>query len=287
MFDLHQPCTNASATSNFYISEGLPKGYFVGNISYVAFSQVVEMVPSSDFNVDISTKIITTKVILDRETVANYHITIFDLFSVKTHTVYINVTDLNDNTPRFSQAVYDWKFDEGLRVQQNLKADDGDFGSNSTVGYSILSGNIGDMFMLKEFTNRKGALCAELVLAPGKDLDRETRDAYLMNISATDGGNPARVSFTLVNITVGDVNDHRPVFLNTSYSANTLENSAIQSSILRVFATDNDIGTNGDVEYIIERGSHSDPDYTFSIFRKTGIIVNNVVLDYEDKKDCT
>lgn len=285
MFDLHQHCTNASATSNFYISEGLPKGSFVGNLSQVAFSQVVEIVPSSDLNVDISTKIITTKVILDRETVTNYHITLFDLSSFKTHTVYVNVTDLNDNTPRFSQAVYDWKFDEGLPVQQNLKADDGDFGSNSTVGYSILSGNIGDMFMLIEFTDRKGALCAELVLAPGKALDRETRDAYLMNISATDGGNPARVSFTLVNITVGDVNDHKPVFLNTSYSANTLENSAIQTSILRVFATDNDIGTNGDVEYIIERGSHSDPDYTFSIFRKTGVIVNNVVLDYEDKKD--
>lgn len=55
--------------------------------------------------------------------------------------------------------------------------------------------------------------------------------------------------------------------------------------ILWVFVIDNDIGINGDVEYIIECGLYFDFDYIFSIFCKIGVIVNNVVFDYEDKKD--
>ena len=284
MLDLHRSYTNASSSTTFYISEGLPKGSFVGSLAHVNISFVISSPPASqDLAVDTSAKTITTRIVLDRETVASYDISVIDS-NDRLHTVIVNVSDSNDNIPSFGQAVYYLKFDEGVDVQQRLKAVDKDFGSNSTQKYTILTGNVGDIFVLNEFVDRTGALCANLVLAPSKKLDRETRDSYILNVSASDGGNPPQTGFTSLNITVGDVNDHRPVFVNSSYSANTVENSPTGTTILKVLATDKDIGTNGQVIYSIERGSHSDPDRIFSFEPQTGVIINNVPLDYEDKQ---
>ena len=284
VFDLHPCYSNASATT-FYISEGLPKGSFVGSLSHITFDFILSAQPRDDLNVDIVLKKITTKVVLDRETVANYHIVLLDSLTVTSHKVYVNVTDSNDNIPRFTRAVYNLKFDEGTTVKEKFKAVDKDFGFNSTQKYTILSGNDENVFMLKNFTDSTGALCADLVLTPGKELDREKRDSYVLNVSASDGGNPPRHGFTLLNVTVGDVNDHRPVFAISSYSANTTENSVVGTPILKVFATDQDIGTNGQVVYMIERGSHSDPQRIFSVDPNKGIIVNNVKLNYEEKRE--
>lgn len=282
MFDLHPHYTNASSTTIFFISEGLPKGSFVGSLSHIAFDQATN--PSA-LNVDIPAKTITTNKILDREAMAYYSVLLINAANGASHTVLVNVTDSNDNIPSFGRTVYHLKFDEGHRVQQRLKAVDRDFGSNSTEAYRILSGNIGDVFSLNPFRDSSGALCANLVLAPGKELDRETLDSYILNVSARDGGNPPLSGFTLLNITVGDVNDHRPVFVNRSYSANMVENSAVLTPILKVSATDRDIGLNGVVEYSIDRGSQSDPKFIFSVDRQSGVIVNNVELDYEDVRE--
>lgn len=157
MFDLHPCYTNASATT-FYISEGLPKGSFVGRLSHITFDREIGISPRRDLTVDISTKTITTNIILDRETVENYNIVLLSVLTAVTHTVYVNVTDSNDNIPSFTQAVYNWKFDEGSAVKEKFKAVDKDFGSNSTQRYTILSGNVGDVFSLATFIDRTGAL---------------------------------------------------------------------------------------------------------------------------------
>jgi len=240
VFDLHPSFTSAS-TATFYISEGLPKGSFVGSLTHVNFNIVTGITPQAgDLNVDSVTKIISTNVVLDRETVPNYEISLVAFAPFQRLLVLVNVTDANDNTPRFANDVYNFKLYEEGSVQQRIKALDKDFGSNSTQTYSILSGNIGSVFKLTEFVDNNGALCAELGLEQGKVLDREKRDAYILNVSASDGGNPRRTGFALLNITVLDINDHDPVFTNKSYSANITENSAIGTPILKVFATDND-----------------------------------------------
>lgn len=285
VFDLHPCFISASTVATFYISEGLPKGSFVGSLSHINYNIFSGITPQADLDVHQVTKIITTNVVLDRETVPNYVITLLDTKKAIFYTVLVNVTDANDNIPKFSQDVYYLKLYEEGSVQRRIKATDNDFGSNSTQKYTILSGNIGSVFKLTEFLDNNGVLCADLGLVQGKVLDREKRDAYLLNVSASDGGAPPKTGFTLLNITVLDVNDHSPIFTNKSYSANIDENSRIGTSILKVLATDNDIGMNGEVLYSIERGSHSDPNRIFSIHEKTGIIVNNALLDYEQKRD--
>ena len=67
--------------------------------------------------------------------------------------------------------------------------------------YSILEGNYGDAF------------CVDVngFLRVVKELDRESRGHYILSISVNDGQN-SEVSD--VNITVNDINDHRPQFSN-------------------------------------------------------------------------
>lgn len=289
VFDRHPRCSNASTvvTTTYYISEGLPSGSFVGSVSHLTFDTVVFVMAgstlSTDLRVDTVQNIITTDAVLDREKVPIYTITLIDSSTAAVSTVSVNVTDLNDNSPSFFRAVYNLEFTEGRIVLQSLKATDRDFGSNSTQQYSILSGNIGGVFRLNLFTDRYGATCANLVLAPGKELDRETRDSYMLNISASDGGNPPRRGFTLLNITVGDANDNRPIFTNRSYSINVRENSPVGTSIGKVFASDEDIGAFAQVVYSIV--SRSNPNSVFNIDPNTGVLYNIRWLDYESVRE--
>ena len=281
--DHHSVYTTASLTFNFNISEGLPVGTFVGSLPLLSFIVVLD---DPHFNVDTRTKNITTLEILDREDRHKYQLDLVHLTSSSVSiTVNIYVTDVNDNPPKFQQSVFYFEVYEGSAVEMTLKAPDQDNGQNSTHGYSILSGNTGNVFKLEHFNDSSGNLCAKIVLTPGKHLDRELQNSYSLNISATDGGNPPRSGFTFLNISVLDVNDNSPKFNPSTYSANVTENSKVGTSILNVTATDIDIGTNGQIVYVIERGSHSDPSGVFSIHSDTGIIENNVELDYEDKRE--
>ena len=54
-------------------------------------------------------------------------------------------------------------------------------------------------------------------------IDFETRDNYILNVTVMDRGFPPLYDSTLVTIYVEDVNDNRPSFNATSYSAVILE----------------------------------------------------------------
>lgn len=74
---------------------------------------------------------------------------------------------------------------------------------------------------------------------------------YLLNVSAADGRGLANL--IVVNITVLDVNDHKPTFVKPEYSFTILEgNYKEQRSRLGVLrAVDDDRGKNGAVDYAI------------------------------------
>ena len=282
MFDLHR-CYGSASTPTFYISEGLPNGSFVGSLASYDYDQVLQIDPvkyKGDLIVD-SAKNISTAVVLDREKNSGYVITLLKLHPFGLQDVVINVTDVNDNIPTFPVSVYNFKIHEGSSVQERIRAIDDDFGPYSVQKYSIVSGNTDNTFKLTEFWDIRRRLCANLVLQQGKQLDRETRDLYSLNVSATDGGTPPKTGYTLVNVTVLDINDHSPVFKPKYYTANITENSKQATSIVKVYATDNDIGSFGKVLYAVEHRSDSDPNFLFSAVTATGLIINNAVLDRE------
>lgn len=101
----------------------------------------------------------------------------------------------------------------------------------------------------------------------------------------SDGGNFWLIGFVLFNIIVLDINDNNFVFVNKFYLVNIIENLVIGILILKVFVIDNDIGMNGEVLYFIECGLYLDFNFVFSIYEKIGVVVNNILLDYEKKYD--
>ncbi|XP_030643540.1 protocadherin Fat 1a isoform X2 [Chanos chanos] len=161
-------------------------------------------------------------------------------------TVNINLTDVNDNSPLFSQEVYAGVVSEDAELGKTVLtviADDADGPANSQVRYSIVDGNQGTPFTIDPVRG-------EIKVA--RQLDREKSSGYTLAVLASDGGSPVRSSSAVVNIDVSDVNDNPPVFSQTNYSIIIQENRPVGTSILQLTVTDRD-------------ASHNGPPFTFSI----------------------
>ncbi|XP_027246969.1 protocadherin Fat 1 isoform X3 [Cricetulus griseus] len=154
-------------------------------------------------------------------------------------TVNINVSDINDNTPVFSQDTYTTVVGEDAALEQSvitIMADDADGPSNSHIRYSIIEGNQGSPFTIDPIRGE---------VKVTKPLDRETISGYTLTVQAADNGNPPRVNTTTVNIDVSDVNDNAPLFSRDNYSVIIQENKPVGFSVLKLVVTDKDSSHNG------------------------------------------
>lgn len=85
-------------------------------------------------------------------------------------------------------------------------------------------------------------------------LDFETTKSYLLKVTATDKGTPAKYSVVDVKIYVTDVNDNDPIFEPIMYAATFSESVAVGTEVTKVKATDADSGQNGEIMYEIISG---------------------------------
>ena len=116
------------------------------------------------------------------------------------------------------------------------------------------------------------------VVTVSRALDRETRDAYLLTITASDEGNPQKSSSVKLSITVLDVNDNAPQFNSSSLQGGIKENLPGGSFVMRVIATDADIGTNAQLVYNLTTKEYTD---VFALNSLTGEITTKKSLDRE------
>lgn len=79
-------------------------------------------------------------------------------------------------------------------------------------------------------------------MSVSKSLDREKIHHYELNITASDHGRPPRSSFQVLHIYVEDVNDNPPHFKQHLYRANVSEAAPKGTFVLKVEATDMDLG---------------------------------------------
>ncbi|XP_051157574.1 fat-like cadherin-related tumor suppressor homolog [Leptopilina boulardi] len=128
------------------------------------------------------------------------------------------------------------------------------------VLYSIL--NPTDMFVIG---STSGA-----IKTTGKRFDREILDNYELIIEAKsqmDKKKP-RVAHAIVNVTILDINDNCPMFVNLPYYAVVSVDAQKGDVITKVHAVDMDSGDNGEVRYELKKG-HGE---LFKVCRKTGEI---------------
>ncbi|XP_075959874.1 protocadherin alpha-8-like [Anarhichas minor] len=195
---------------------------------------------------------VVTKGILDREEVSHYEITIKatdcgepPLYTVKT--LSIQISDVNDNRPHFSQNPLEFYLIEnnvaGASVF-SLSATDYDVNDNAAISYHIARKNYLTSFLNVNSDN--GHISAL------KSFDFETLKTFQFQVVATDSGTPSLSSNVTVNVFILDQNDNAPVILypvSSNGSAEGVEeiprNVNAGHLVTKVRAYDADIGYNG------------------------------------------
>ncbi|KAG7305903.1 hypothetical protein JYU34_008455 [Plutella xylostella] len=187
--------------------------------------------------------------------------------------VTINVLDVNDNPPSFKQgSCYPLSVPENndLGVIHTVTATDNDIGANALITYSIISGNNGNRFYIDPSSGQLSA----------RTLDRETQSKYYLTITAYDHGNPIALQKSCnLTVIVEDQNDNDPVFDTGHYSAMIPEDAAIDTSVIKVRATDADLGFNKRIVYSLANESQG----LFRIDNKSGIIFTTGNFDREKR----
>ena len=232
---------------------------------------------SSLFTIDSSTGDITLVNSLDYETSTEHMIMVTasnpDGVRSAEHTIIIRVLDENDNSPEFTMNRYIASVDEHLSPGTSVltvEANDADSGAFGEVSYSIMSGNIGTAFAINDTTG---------LITINADIDREIINAYTLTIVASNPGMLSRLSTARVEITIIDVNDNRPLFMQPRYALSIREDAPL-STILTVIVTDADEPGNPNSQFDIIISSGNDNDL-FTISSPNGVLTLSSSLDFE------
>lgn len=202
----------------------------------------------------------------DRESITNFTITVEatdtgyeDFRKTNSQVFTVNVQDANDNSPVFTNLPYTNRVAEDRTdgyIFFQVSATDSDIGINAELEFSLdddFNGTFG-------INSSSGELSIEGVL------HKATQDQYLLNILVTDGGDPSLNDTTTLNVTIDEVNDNSPYFIEPSEARTITLPEDVETGyvLLNVSASDDDTGLAGEVElsinpvdspFIIENGS--------------------------------
>lgn len=219
-----------------------------GNNQEVFFHLVEERGKSSDyFTIDRNTGVITTAQTLDHEEIQQRELRVRVVDGgvpalSSDVTVTIDVTDLNDNAPAFSELTYKSTVSElaprGHFITQ-VQASDTDSSDSNNLEFSIISGNEEQNFSIDKHT---GAIVISNHRRP------HMQPLYKLNVSVSDG---VFRNSALVIVTVIGANFHNPTFSQLEYVVELIENSPVGTLVAEAKATDDDEGIYGQINYQI------------------------------------
>lgn len=96
---------------------------------------------------------------------------------------------------------------------------------NEHLAFTVL--NLKGLFEIKSTSG--------VIQTTGKPFDREARSNYVLVVEVRDERVPVRIAHCLVNVTIADVNDCVPVFLNQPYFVVVPVDTEIGKVIKKVF----------------------------------------------------
>uniref|UniRef100_A0A672SBP5 Protocadherin 2 alpha b 5 n=1 Tax=Sinocyclocheilus grahami TaxID=75366 RepID=A0A672SBP5_SINGR len=199
---------------------------------------------------------------------------------LKLYQIEINIVDVNDNAPTFSEKT------QYLDIAENTSpgvkfplsyASDADVGKNTVNTYK-LSQN--EYFSLAVHKGGEQSVSAELVLQ--KALDREKQAVIQLTLTAADGGYPPRSGTSQILIRVLDNNDNAPEFSRPLYKASLVENLPIGTTLIILNATDKDEDINSEIVYSLRKTDQDHIlDFYFFYYEETAAI--EIRVQAEDK----
>ncbi|XP_076768882.1 protocadherin beta-14 isoform X2 [Arvicanthis niloticus] len=232
---------------------------------------------------------LVTERALDRESRAEYNITIMvaDLGTPRLttqHTITVQVSDVNDNAPAFTQISYTMFVRENNSPALHIgtiSATDSDSGSNALITYSLLPPHDPQLALdsLISINADNGQLFAL------RALDYEVLQAFEFHVGATDQGSPALSSQALVRVVVLDNNDNAPFVLyplqNASAPCTELLPRAAEPGYLvtKVVAVDRDSGQNAWLSFQLLKATEPG---LFSVWAHNGEVRTTRLLSERD-----
>ncbi|KAK4814057.1 hypothetical protein QYF61_006564 [Mycteria americana] len=235
------------------------------------------------FSVDPHTGNVTLRNSLDRELLARLTIIVkvFDQMNeAVSRKLTIIVEDRNDNAPVFQHLPYEASIPENMTLNSTIYtvfANDSDTGNASKVSYSIEE-------VIPDSTKNRWLF---YILPNGNvvlngSLDYAKNTFYQLKILAKDGGGilhnmlTFQQSSTYLSLTIRDLPNLDPRFLNEPYSSSVPENCTLGTTVLTVTAVDRDTRVNDEIFYSITNAS-----VPFAINATTGTITVSGPLDRE------
>lgn len=197
---------------------------------------------------------------LDREIKSSYHYLIiaYDGGEPISYTgqleVYLTITDINDNNPKFKQDVYIFSVNENVVVGTQIgriEAFDLDEGLNGQIKYSLVSGinggggvnnglnainvinndSIQDDLKYFDLNESNGVLTLK------HELDYEIEQYYSLTVEAKDCGVGSLPAYAQIEIFVLDANDNAPE-ISVSFLNNLFKNNTKNSTQLNVYISE-------------------------------------------------
>lgn len=228
---------------------------------------------------------------LDREVVSKYEIVLIVTDRgvpplSDNETITLEILDVNDNAPTFSESVFT------IHVMENnppgalltsLSAFDPDLNENQYLVYFIMEKEIVNMSMSMLFSinPENGDLYAM------KTFDYERERDFLFHIEARDSGIPPLSSNTTVHIIILDQNDNTPVIVSPWRAQGSLVEEVIPRStekghmVAKVVAVDADSEQNARVTYQLLQISDAS---LFSLDQYNGEIRTTRMFSYRDPR---
>ncbi|NXS50816.1 CDHR2 protein, partial [Balaeniceps rex] len=235
------------------------------------------------FSVDAQTGNVMLRNSLDRELVARFTVIVRVSDGINeaiSRKLTIIVEDRNDNAPVFQHLPYEKLIPENTKLGSiiyTVFANDSDTGNASKVSYSIeevIPDSAKNQWLFYILPN------GNVVLNGSLDYAKNT--FYQLKILAKDGGGMLhntltfQQSSTYLSLTIIDLPNLGPRFLNEPYSSSVPENCALGTTVLTVTAMDRDTGVNDEISYSITNAS-----VPFAIGATTGTITVSGPLDRE------
>ncbi|XP_063784658.1 protocadherin gamma-C5-like isoform X27 [Pseudophryne corroboree] len=158
--------------------------------------------------------------------------------------VQVEIEDVNDNSPEITFTTVINKIPENAplgTVVGYINVRDKDSGKNGEIQLDM-SPNM--PFKIRANKNRYS-------LVTDGNLDREKISQYIIELTASDLGSPPLYSKITVILSVSDINDNAPTFIQSNYNAFIKENSDPGTLLCTVSAIDLDEGDNSDLVYSI------------------------------------
>lgn len=257
---------------------------FNGEVSY-SFSLQTLASFGHLFGINNNTGDIYIKEALDHESSPFYRLTVvaqdrgFDSVPVSV-TVNVFVLDVNDNAPEVT-------IDTLSTVPGVAEISENSGPGTFVARVTIIDRDSGDMgrFACKlndSHFEMTPTFDAEYQLVTAMStVDRESRSEYYLTLTCTDFGNEPRLSVGELKVVVTDINDNDPVFSQTIYRGDLIENNYIGAVLFQVNATDRDAGNNSKIVYRIDGEAAS----WFHVEQETGLIKASISFDREESDE--